>query len=81
VSYEDNGVLKHAYKDEDSWKVQVIAGTGTSRSRFSFMTVDRTQNILYIAFSDPVDGSLKVAVGHNSSTAQTVLEKGVGNPK
>ena len=75
VSYEDNGVLKHAFKEGDQWRVQVIAGTGTNKSRFSSMTIDRTQDILYIAFSDPVDSSLKVAVGRKSEPSQTALDK------
>jgi hypothetical protein len=81
VSYEDNGVLKHAVREGGQWRVQIIAGTGASRSRFSFMTIDRKQNILYIAFSDPVDKSLKVAVGHKPDAAQTAQEKDTGNKK
>jgi hypothetical protein len=75
LSYEDGGVLKHGFRDGDRWKIQVIAGTGAARSRFNFMTFDRTQNILYLAFSDPVDGALKVAVGHKTGQAQTALDK------
>jgi len=63
VSYEDFGVLKHAYWDGTAWRVEVIARNGLSSSRFSAMTIDSTQNILYIAYTDPIDKSLKVAVG------------------
>jgi hypothetical protein len=78
LSYEDNGVLKHAFRDGKEWRVQVIAGTGADRSRFSSMTIDRKENILYIAYSDPVDKTLKVAVGRKADSPQTALDKGVG---
>jgi hypothetical protein len=70
ISYEDFGVLKHAYKDGDHWRVQVIAG-GAPRSRFSSMAVDAKANIIYIAYKDPADGSLKVAVGNKVERSQS----------
>jgi hypothetical protein len=71
ISYEDNGVLKHAFRENGQWRIQIIAGTGTSKSRYNFMTADRKENILYIAFADPVDGALKVAVGRKTPPSQT----------
>src|SRR5271163_3196937 len=71
MSYEDNGVLKHAFREDGQWRVQIIAGTGTARSRFNFMTVDRKENIIYLAFADAVDGAVKVAVGRKSEPSQT----------
>ena len=71
ISYEDNGVAKHAYWDGKQWYVQVIATTGTSASRFSSMTIDRKHNTLYLAYLDAVDSSLKVAVGHKLEQPQT----------
>lgn len=63
ISYEDFGTLKHAYWDGQAWRIQIIAPRGRSASRFSSMAIDPKENILYIAFQDPVDGSLQVAVG------------------
>ncbi len=76
ISYEDFGVLKHAYKYGDHWRVQVIAPSGAVRSRYSSMAVDAKANIIYIAYKDPVDGSLKVAVGNKvESSPSAVGEK------
>ena len=79
ISYEDDGVLKHAFREGGQWRVQVLAGTGASKSRYNAMTIDHKQNILYLAFSDPVDGSLKVAVGRNMEQPQTSAEKSPGS--
>ena len=75
ISYEDFGVLKHAYKDGDHWRVQVIAPSGATRSRFSSMAVDAKANIIYIAYKDPADGSLKVAVGHKVEPSQPAVDE------
>jgi hypothetical protein len=64
ISYEDGGIVKHAYKDGEQWRIQVIAPTGASKSRFNSMAIDTKQNIVYIAYQDALDHSLKVAVGH-----------------
>jgi hypothetical protein len=73
VSYEDGGVAKHAYWDGTRWRVQVIApaGGGELRSRFSWMTIDSTHDILYLAYRDAADGALKVAVGRKVESPQT----------
>jgi hypothetical protein len=71
LSYEDSGMAKHAFFDGKEWHVQVIAPSGASASRFSSMAIDHNQNILYYAYRDAVDGSLRVAVGHKTETPQT----------
>jgi hypothetical protein len=75
ISYEDSGVLKHAYFDGKQWNVQVVAPTGNSRSRFNAMTIDRKQNILYLAYKNAGDGSLRVAVGHKVAQSRTAIDE------
>jgi hypothetical protein len=77
VSYEDSGVLKHAYWDGERWRIEVIAASGLSHSRFNSMAVDPKQNLLYLAYRDPIDGSLKVARGRKveSPKASPVNQK------
>lgn len=71
ISYEDFGTLKHAYWDGQAWRIQVVAPNGRSSSRFNSMAIDRKEDILYIAFQDPADGSLQVAVGRGVTHSQT----------
>jgi hypothetical protein len=72
ISYEDSGALKHAYWDGRAWLIRTIVPTGRSSSRFNSMAINRQKNILYIAFQDPMDGSLQVAVGRQVSQSETV---------
>jgi hypothetical protein len=73
ISYEDGGVAKHAYWDGKQWLVQVIAPAGGLPSRFSSMAVDSKNNVLFLAFRDAMDGSLKVAVGRKVDRSQTAM--------
>jgi hypothetical protein len=72
ISYEDGGVVKHAYKNGDQWRVQIIAQSGASKSRFNSMAIDTKENVVYIAYQDPLDHSLKVAVGRKSEPPRAV---------
>src|SRR6266404_4252800 len=70
------GMPRRTVKYGDHWRVQVIAPSGAVRSRYSSMAVDAKANIIYIAYKDPVDGSLKVAVGNKvESSPSAVGEK------
>lgn len=75
ISYEDSGVLKHAYKIGDQWRLQVIAPRGGRTSRFNSMAIDVAGNIIYIAYKDPLDGSVKVAVGRKSEASDSATEQ------
>lgn len=70
ISYEDAGVLKHAYWDGKQWRIQVIAPRGSEPYCYSSIAIDRTDT-LYISFRDPLDGSLKVAIGRRSPDTAT----------
>jgi hypothetical protein len=75
ISYEESGVLKHAYRDGEAWRIQVVAPNGKSSSRFNSMAIDPKQNVLYLAYQDPVDGSLQVAVGREVAPSQGATTK------
>src|SRR5262249_40897365 len=71
ISYEDSGVLKHAYKSGERWRVEILAARGIRTARYNSMAIDVTQNIIYIAYKDPLDGSVKLAVGPKSAGPET----------
>lgn len=62
ICYEDAGALKHAYWDGNKWHVQLIVAGGSDQYRYSSIGISSDDKI-YIAFRDPTDGSLQVAVG------------------
>ena len=75
ISYEERGIAKHAYWDGTQWQIQIIAPAGAQPSRFSSMTIDSKHNILYFAYRDARDGSLRVAVGRNAGTPPAVASQ------
>jgi hypothetical protein len=62
ICYEDTGLVKHAYWDGSNWKIQVIAKNGNESFRYSTMAIDKN-GVIYVAFRDPEDGTLKLATG------------------
>jgi hypothetical protein len=62
IRYEDGGALKHAYWDGSKWRIQVVVQPGSETFLYSSMKI-APDDTLYISYRDPVDGSLKVAVG------------------
>jgi len=75
IGYEDAGALKHAYWDGKEWHVQVVLGVSGDTFRYSSMSIDAQDN-LYISYRDPVDGSLKVAIGSPAGEPSTSANKG-----
>lgn len=63
VSYEDGGALKHAYWDGQRWHVQLLVGAAGETTIYSSMKI-AADDTIYISFRDPIDASLRVAVGH-----------------
>ncbi len=72
ISYEDAGAVKHAYWDGKQWRIQLISPAGSGQYPHSSMTIDR-EDMLYISYRDPADGSLKVAIGRRTEQPQTAL--------
>lgn len=62
IRYEDGGAVKHAYWDGQKWQLQLVVPPGGEAALYSSMKIGPDDTI-YISYRDPVDGSLKVAVG------------------
>jgi len=74
IVYEDAGTLRHIYWDGASWQAQTIAPTGRLRLRYGSIAIAHDDTI-YISYSDPEDGSLKVAIGLPSDSPVNSVEK------
>jgi hypothetical protein len=61
IAYETDGSLKHAWWDGKKWKVQAMGITG-AQHRNPSLVISR-DNVIYIAYTNPEDGSLKILVG------------------
>jgi hypothetical protein len=62
IIFGDVGALKHAFWDGKQWQVEAIVSGGYSQ----YATVGGaigSDGTLYVSYSDPTDGGLKVAVG------------------
>lgn len=68
IRYEDGGAVKHAYWDGTKWHIQIVVQPGSETFLYSSMKI-AADDTLYISYRDPVDGSLKVAVGSPVSEA------------
>lgn len=62
LSYEDGGVVKHAFWDGTQWRIQVVVRPGMEKHLYHSMAIG-PDGTIYIAFRDPTDGSLKLATG------------------
>src|SRR5262249_39174795 len=61
IAYETDGSLKHAWWDGNKWHVQPMGIRGSSH-RYASLAISK-DNVIYMGYSDPDDGSLKVLVG------------------
>lgn len=64
IVYQADGSLKHAWWDGTKWQVQAmgIHGSGLQLLLYASLAISR-DDVIYISYSDPQDGSLKVLVG------------------
>lgn len=61
IVYEANGFMKHAWWDGAKWQIQSL---GIHGRKVLYASLAISQNdAIYIGYSDPQDGSLKVLVG------------------
>jgi hypothetical protein len=74
IVYEDAGTLRHMYWDGANWQAQLIAPTGRLRLRYGSIAISHDDTI-FISYSDPEDGSLKVAVGHPTNSPANIADK------
>jgi hypothetical protein len=62
IAYDNGGVLKHAYWDGKRWHIEKLAYAGLQGYKYCSLTIDRHDSV-YISYTDPDNGSLKVAIG------------------
>lgn len=69
IAYETLGTLKHAWWDGHSWHVQPMGISGPGL-RYASLAISH-DNVIYMSYSSPEDGSLKVLIGRpaNAPTA------------
>jgi hypothetical protein len=79
IFYEDAGVLKQAFWDGKQWHINVLARTGLESYRYHAVAIDKNDTI-YVAFRDPEDNTLKMAVGHRSAEPQATAQKADDKP-
>ena len=76
IFYQDLGALKHAYKEDGSWKYQLIVGAGDGDPyEYQSATLDKAGRIILL-FRDPSDGMLKAAF--RTPGAQASINKDEG---
>ena len=61
ICYEDSGAIKHAVWDGSGWRIQLITAGGL-QPRWPSMAID-SAGTLYVVYREPVDNTLKMAVG------------------
>jgi len=62
IIYQDGGTVKHAYWNGKDWKLQLIVHSAPDGNRYVSAAMDKN-DVLYVAYRDPDDTSLKVAIG------------------
>jgi hypothetical protein len=70
IVYEDSGTLRHIYWNGKAWQTQLISRSGSFRLRYASITIG-SDDTIFISYFDPDDGSLKVAVGVPSASADS----------
>jgi len=68
IVYEDSGTLRHVYWNGTAWRSQTISPTGVYRLRYGSIAIGPDDTI-YISYSDPDNGSLKMAIGRPTNPA------------
>jgi hypothetical protein len=69
IIYGDVGAVKHAYWDGKQWQVEVIESGGLGQYANVGATIG-PDDTLYVSYSDPTDGQLKVAAGKVSANVE-----------
>jgi hypothetical protein len=62
IVYQDGTAVKHAYRDGKQWHIQLVVPSGPDGKRYVSMAIDKN-DVMYVSYRDPDDGSLKVAIG------------------
>jgi hypothetical protein len=79
IGYQSPLGLKHAWWDGTRWNTQLLmAHAGTTFD--GAMGIDSKDN-LYFSYTDPVDRTLKLAIGHRTQAKQAAEAGAKQNPK
>jgi hypothetical protein len=62
IAYDNGGVLKHAFWDGSKWHLETLASAGVQGYKYPSIAIDR-HDVIYVSYTDPDDGSMKVAIG------------------
>ncbi len=68
IAYDAGGLLKHAYWDGQKWVIQILTHPGIQEYRYCSIAIDQN-NRIFVSYTDPDDGSVKVAVGEPAADA------------
>ena len=79
VAYQDGAAVKHAWYDGKAWHVQLVVSPGSDENRYPAMAIDQNDR-LYLAYRDPNDHSVKVAVGERSDAPQAATSAAAAKP-
>ncbi|MGE5324948.1 MAG: hypothetical protein ACM3SW_18925 [Actinomycetota bacterium] len=60
IAYETDGALKHAWWDGTQWRIQSL-GIAGPQHRYPALAISK-DNVMYITYSDPQDGALKILI-------------------
>jgi hypothetical protein len=71
ISFQSVLGLHHAWWNGTKWNSQLVLKASGDAFFDSSMSID-SHNVLYISYTDPTDGTLRVATGRPLQTAQTV---------
>lgn len=70
IAYDSGGILKHAYWDGERWQIQIISAKRTTDPyRFCSLVIGPDDTI-YVAYRDPLDGSVELAIGRPKSSSE-----------
>lgn len=76
IAYDSGGILKHAYWDGQKWIIQILTHPGIQEYRYCSIAIDQNDRI-FVSYTDPDDGSVKVAVGEPVADAGNPAAKPV----
>jgi hypothetical protein len=79
IAYETDGALKHAWWDGEKWKIQAMGIAGTQHRNPS-LAISR-DNVIFIGYTNPEDGSLKVLIGRPNAVPAANLQTNNGVTK
>jgi hypothetical protein len=71
IVFESLRGLEHAWWSGSEWKIQIILAPAVISSYFDNSMIMGKDDVIYVTYTDPLEHSLKLAVGRLSSDTQT----------